>query len=186
MLEYTRRLIGFSGVVNIVTFTEVSAKNGGGKGTASSEAMVNVVVKYAPTGTSDICTSSDSSIMTAAPGIVTFASRKQELSVEVDLEIICADDADDGCQLTADDLEIDGEVTVGLGLDTTAAHHFNFVAPNLPVGEFDVMACYTGSGETSLTDGFDGDATAYLAIHSRMLTVQQVKAVNSGTVDSGV
>lgn len=175
-------LIGFSGVVNIVTFTEVVARNKGGKGTASAEAGVNVAVKYGPKGSSNICSTGE----VAAPGLVTFASRKQELSVEVDLDIVCSDDVDDsvGCELTADDLEIDGFVSVGLGLDTTAAHHFNFVIPDVPVGEFDVLACYTGSGETSLTDGFDGDATAMLAISSRMLTVQQVRAVNTGPVDS--
>lgn len=177
-------LVGFSGVVNIVTFTEVEARNKGGKGTASSEAGVNVAIKYGPKGSSNICSSGT----VAAPGMVTFASRKQELSVEVDLDVVCSDDAadPDGCTLTADDLEIDGFVSVGLGLDTTAAHHFNFVIPNVPNGEFDVLACYTGSGATSLTDGFGGDATAMLAITSRMLTVQQVRAVNSGTVDGGV
>jgi hypothetical protein len=178
-------LVGFSGVVNIVTTTEVVATNKGGKGTASAEAGVNVVVKYGPTGNSqNICSTGD----IAAPGMVTFASRKQELSVEVDLDIVCADDAADpeGCQLTADDLEIDGFVSVGLKLDTTAAHHFNFVIPNLPVGNFDVVACYEGAGETSLTDGFDGDAQAMLAISSRMITVQQVKAVNGPVVDGSI
>ena len=194
-------LIGFSGVVNIVTFTEVVAENrmlkgkptdggggggGDGPGTASAEAMVNVAVKYGPKGSNNICSLGDSA--TAAPGLVTFASRKQELTVEVDLDIVCADDAADpeGCQLIADDLEIEGFVSVGLGLDTTAAHHFNFVLPNVPVGEFDVVACYTAAGGTSLTEGFDGDAQAKLVISSRMLTVQQVKAVNGGVVDGNI
>jgi hypothetical protein len=175
-------LVGVSGVVNIVTTTEVKGTNKGGKGTAEAEATLNVAVKYGAKGSSGICSSGTM----AAPGLVTFASRKQTLSLKVDLDIVCTDTQVSGCELTADDLAIDGFVSVGLGLDTTQAHHFNFVIPNVPSGEFDVLACYAGSGSTSLTDGFEGNAAAKLAITSRMVTVQQVKAVNGPVVDNSI
>jgi hypothetical protein len=179
-------LVGFSGVVNMLTHTEVEATNKGGKATASSEVTLNVCVKYGPRGSSNICSNGD----IAAPGLVTFASRKQELSVEVDLDVICNatryanGDEQAACELTASNLGIDGYVSVGLGLDTTAAHHFNFVIPNVPTGEFDILACYSGSGGTELSAeaGASSSVAAKLAISSRMITVQQVKAVNGPVV----
>ncbi|HUS54901.1 MAG TPA: hypothetical protein VMY41_12990 [Thermohalobaculum sp.] len=172
-------LIGVSGVANIVTFTEVKARNKAGASTAVAEGIMNLEVRYAPTGTANICTNELG--LLAAPGPLTFAARKQTLSVTVDLDVI-----DTTTDLVAEDLAIDGSVTVALGLDTTAAHHFNFVAIDLPAsGEYDVVACFSGDGSVSVTEAELGDNTArsFVAIAHRMVTVQEVRAVKDSIID---
>lgn len=172
-------LIGVSGVANIVTFTEVKGRNKAGTSTAVAEGIMNLEVRYAPTGTVGICT--DELGLLAAPGPLTFASRRQELSVTVDLDVI-----DAGTGLVNTDLGIAGSVTVALGLDTTAAHHFNYVAIDLPSsGEYDVVACFSGAGSVSVTESELGDNTArsFVAIAHRMVTVQEVRAVKDSIID---
>jgi len=175
-------LVGVSGVVNIITFTAAKASNKDGVVISEARAEVGVEVRL---GTEDqtatqIC-NDDEPVAIAAPGRVTFASLKQELSVDVMLDVVCADE-DPDCDALAETLDIDGYVAVEIGLDTTAAHHFNYVLPNVEVGTYNVVACFTGTGETSLTGDalFDETAaTAFLAIRSRMLTVKQVQATTS-------
>ncbi len=174
-------LIGVSGVANIVTFTEVKGRNKEGTSTAVAEGIMNLEVRYAPTGTVGICT--DELGLLAAPGPLTFASRRQELSVTVDLDVI--DDPQNDADL-AQFLDIEGSVTVALGLDTTAAHHFNFVAIDLPAsGEYDVVACFSGDGSVGVTEAELGDNTArsFVAIAHRMVTVQEVRAVKDSIID---
>ncbi len=166
-------LIGVSGVVNLVTFTQAKGKNGGGKSTAIAEGMITLDVRYAPEGTANICVNGTS----AAPGPITFASRRQELSVTVDLGLIGTD---------VGDLEIVGDVTVALGLDTTAAHHFNFVAYDLDSDWYDIVACYdlTALAEVAGADiDVDTAANSKVAIGPRMLTLQRVRATTDGIVD---
>ncbi len=166
-------LIGVSGVVNLVTFTQAKGKNGGGKSTAIAEGIVELDVRYAPEGTPNICVNGTS----AAPGPVTFASRRQELSVTVDLSIIGTD---------VGDLTIDGDVTVALGLDTTAAHHFNFVAIDLDSDWYDIVACYDLTALAEVSGGdidVDTAAMSKVAIGPRMLTLQQVRATTDGIVE---
>jgi hypothetical protein len=172
-------LIGVSGVANIVTFTEAKGRNKEGTSTAVAEGIMNLEVRYAPTGTDGICTNELG--LLAAPGPLTFASRRQELSVTVDLDVI---DTTGGT--AADDLGIVGSVTVALGLDTTAAHHFNFVAIDLPEsGEYDVVACFSGDGSVGVTESELGDNTArsFVAIAHRMVTIQEVRAVKDSIID---
>jgi len=172
-------LIGVSGVANIVTFTEARGRNKAGMSTAVAEGIMNLEVRYAPTGTAGIC---DSGLI-AAPGALTFASRRQELAVTVDLDVIDTDLEDGDLAAT---LDIIGSVTVALGLDTTAAHHFNFVAIDLPTsGEYDVVACFSGDGSVSVTEAEAGDnhARSFAAIAHRMITVQEVRAVKDSIID---
>ena len=178
-------LIGVSGVVNLITFTQAKGKNTNFKSTAIAEGAVGLTVKYAPEGTENICAVGE----TAAPGTIVFSSRRQELSVTVDLDVV--DDlttCDTSC--IADTLNIEGSVTVALGLDTSAAHHFNFVAYNLDSNWYDIVACYDLTALAIVSgDDIDDDtfATAMAAIGPRMLTLQQVRATNNGIVDeSGV
>ena len=85
----------------------------------------------------------------------------------------------------AETLEIVGDVTVALGLDTTAAHHFNFVAPDLGQGTYDIAACFTGAADGFVTEEEAGDNAvyAYVAVMQRMLTVQEVRAVKDDFID---
>ena len=149
-------LIGVSGVANVVTFTEAKGKNGGFKSIAVAEGGLRLSVRVVPQGVSANCGGDvPEGGMEAAPDALTFTSRRQELSVTVDLDIVdvgeCGDD-----QTCADDLEIVGDVTVALGLDTTAAHHFNFVAPDLGQGTYVAAACFTGTASGSVTEEEDG------------------------------
>jgi hypothetical protein len=175
-------LIGVSGVVNLITITQAKGKNGGGESTAIADGVVELDVRYAPEGTADICMNGTS----AAPGPIIFASRRQELSVTVDLDVVGSipDVCDADCIM--DNLAIEGDVTVALGLDTTAAHHFNFVAVNLDSDWYDIVACYdlTALAEV-MGEDIDSDtfANATAGIGPRMLTLQQVRATTDGIVD---
>ena len=188
-------LMGVSGQVNLVTFTQAKGKNGGGTSTAIAEGTVRAGVLVVPDGDGhvDMCGAAfdayDSQVanLFAAPGPVTFASRRQELSVTVDLDVVGAIEED-----TVDDdlaalLDIEGSVTVALGLDTTAAHHFNFVAADLRSGWYDVVACYDLSALAKVSGAsvLDADTVAYskVAIGPRILTVQEVRATKTGIID---
>ena len=128
---------------------------------------MNLEVRFAPVGTPDVCVSEGGTV--AVPGAITFASRKQTISVTV---------------ANFENAEaLIGEVTVALELDTTAAHHFNFLAVNLDSGEYDVWACFSGEAITALSDAALADASAKVAIKQRIVTVQEVRAVNSDFVN---
>ena len=182
-------LIGVSGVANLVTITEAKGRNGGFESVAEAEGALNLEVRVVPEGVSANCTG-DVPVggMVAAPYGLTFASRKQTLKVTVDLDIVdvvenCGGDGQPAC--IADTLEIVGDVTVALGLDTTAAHHFNFVAPDLGQGTYDIAACFTGAADGFVTEEEAGDNAvyAYVAVMQRMLTVQEVRAVKDDFID---
>ena len=182
-------LIGVSGVANLITITEAKGRNGGFESVAEAEGTLNLEVRVVPEGVSANC-AGDVPVdgMVAAPGALTFASRKQTLKVTVDLDIVDVADScggDDQLDCVADTLEIVGDVTVALGLDTTAAHHFNFVAPDLNQGTYDVAACFTGTADGMVTEEEVGDnkVYAYVAVIQRMLTVQEVRAVKGDFID---
>jgi hypothetical protein len=117
-------LIGLSAEIELFTSTTAKGTNKGGKDTAVAEAGIVGEVRFLPestfTNASAVCSGTIASSQ-AYPGAVTFASRKQELSVEVELEVESATDLCADCEIT-------GYVEVGLNLTTTAAHHFNFIA----------------------------------------------------------
>jgi len=88
----------------------------------------------------------------------------------------------------------DGEITlpcefilsdeeIGLMLDTTAAHHFNFVLPDMDQGVYDIKAFFTtgARAEVDICEGcggtVSGSAYAKAIINKTMVTVQQVRAV---------
>ncbi len=153
-------LIGVSGVANLITFTKVKGKNKAGEITAVAEATMDLEVRFAPVGTADVCVTDGGTV--AIPGAITFASRKQTLSIEVDL-------LNDGMDT------ITGFVSVALELDTTAAHHFNFLAVDLDSGEYDIWACFSGEAFKDIEP--DALASAFVAVQQRIVTVQEVRAV---------
>ena len=86
----------------------------------------------------------------------------------------------------ADKLSIVGDVTVALGLDTTAAHHFNFVAGDPTSGWYDIVACYDPAALAVVAGGdIDADtaANSKAASGPRMVTVQEVRATKTGIID---
>jgi hypothetical protein len=180
-------LVGVSAQVNLVTFTQAKGKNAESTSTAIADGSVRVGVTVVPAGTANPCAAAwaDESLF-AAPGVVTFASRRQELAVTTDLDVVGS--IPDVCDATciADNLGINGSVTVALGLDTTAAHHFNFVAADLSSGWYDIVACYDLSTLAEVGgDSIDVETAAYskAAIGPRMVTVQEVRATKDGIID---
>ena len=202
-------LMGVSGQVNLVTLTEAKAISKAGVSTAKAAGTVLTGVLVVPQGTTEVTCetawaawrellaypeaypeweaciaacegeSDEAACIVAggdapaegenlfvAPGPVTFASRMQELSV------IYNDSTG----------EPEDYVMVGLTLDTTAAHHFNFVADDLVQGTYDIIACYdlTALAEAN---NVGNSAYAYAGIGPRILTVQEVRATKDGIID---
>jgi hypothetical protein len=122
------------------------------------------------TSAADVCSDTPpAGTNTASPSKVTLSSRMQTLSVTTDLEIKDELQNCEGCEIT-------GYVEVELSLDTTAAHHFNFIA-DIPEtcsssNPCKVVACYYTNKSTSVYG--DGSAASYVAITNALLTVQEV------------
>lgn len=91
---------------------------------------------------------------TAAPGTINLMSRKQTFSLQALIGTATEEDY----------------IRSNLEVDTTASHHFNFVAIDLSTGD----ACYVREAGSVTGDGM---ASAYAAIHARMVTVEEVRAV---------
>ena len=185
-----------SAQINLVTFTKAKGKNGGGTSTAIAEgtARGGMLVLPEGTGSVDQCAAAfglhdreiDPINVFAAPGPITFASRRQELSVTVDLDVVGAIPAVCDAQCIADNLGIEGSVTVALGLDTTAAHSFQFIADDLTSGWYDVVACYDVSALAEVGGAnIDADTAAHskVALGPRIITVQEVRATKTGVLD---
>ena len=159
-------LIGVSGEARLITFTQAKGKNNAGIETTTSDVDLNLEVRIADSSLEDVCVDGTGEV--AVPGAITFASRHQELKVGV-----------------AGFDDVNGTVLVALKLDTVAAHHFNFLAVNLDSGEYKVWACFSGEAMTTVSNvgGIGGGAaSAFVAIQKRIVTVQEVRAVNSDFV----
>jgi hypothetical protein len=184
-------LIGVSGVAALATFTEAKGKNGAGTSTSEATAGIGMYVAYMPADevNENVCLEGEM----AAPGIVPLSIRHQSLSVTTDLDVVdagtCTDpvEDDDGFLNEGDCLayllDIEGSVTVALGLATAASHHFNFVAPDLPRSTtYEVVACFVGGALANVVEG-EGAALALVGIGKRMVTVQEVRAIKGAFVD---
>ncbi|MBY4676573.1 hypothetical protein [Marinobacterium arenosum] len=164
-------LIGVSLELGLHTETNVKGKNGtaekaGAKGGVAIRVLVDGVE--------------------AAPGQVIFTERYQELSAVMGGVIESCDVSvdpltGDGTITIADDCEVTAE-EIGLILETTAAHHFNFIMPNMEPGDhfIEVKADLYSSTELSGEYDIDGDnsAKAWATVGVGSLTVQEVQAVN--------
>ena len=194
-------LVGVSAEIGLVTYGSVKGKNGGSaKAIADAEAYVTVFA--VPKAGGDT--------LTAAPGVIILSKRVQELSATLGGVIQeCTDGDLDGTITIADDCIVTDE-EIGLLQDTTAAHHFNFVLPNMDQGEYDIKAVFTtgARAEVNICDSdtdtytdlngdpvpcsYDPDgtvsasATAKAVINKTMLTVQQVRAAKGGVIDTDI
>ena len=198
-------LVGVSAEIGLVTYGSVKGKNGGSaKAIADAEAYVTVLA--VPKAGGDT--------LTAAPGQIILSKRVQELSatlggvIQSCTDAITEDTDGDGIADSTDgtiDIVTECIVTdeeIGLLQDTTAAHHFNFVLPNMDQGEYDIKAYFTtgARAEVDICDSdldycgdlFDADgtvsasATAKAVINKTMLTVQQVRAAKGGVIDTDI
>ena len=190
-------LVGVSAEIGIVTNTSIKGKNGGAaRAIADGEAYVTVFAVPWAAGNSVV----------AAPGQIMLSKRVQELNATLggviqSCDVICDTECIGDpivCVTTCEDIVIadDCEVTdeeIGLLQSTTAAHHFNFVLPNLDQGVYDIKAVFTtgARAEVDICDAgeecsydLEGTVTASAAatavINKTMLTVQQVRAAKDG------
>ena len=198
-------LVGVSAEIGLGTYGEVKGKNGGSaKAIADAEAYVTVFAIPKDGG----------AIATAAPGMVMLSKRVQELSATLGGVIQnCTDtltedtDGDGAADAVDGTLDIASECVVtdeaiGLLQDTTAAHHFNFVLPNMAQGEYDIKAVFSTGARAevnicdSATDYCGGiydeqgtvsaSAEAKAIINKTMVTVQQVRATKGGVIDTDI
>ena len=187
-------LVGVSAEIGLLTDTSVKGKNGGtARSIADAEAYVTVFAVPKEGGDS----------LKAAPGQIMLSKRVQDLgatlggvieSCEVNCNEIVEYDPITGAvvsvDVVCDDIVIaeDCIVTdeeISLLQDTTAAHHFNFVLPNMNQGVYDIKAVFTtgARAEIDLCDleeecvgTVSGSAKAVAVINKTMVTVQQVRA----------
>jgi hypothetical protein len=159
------QLIG-SAQIGLMTQTEVQSK-GGTKDTSSAEATVKVRMLIDDTPSAP-CPASGCPDGVAYPPAVTYNSRTQTLSANL-AGLNCTADLITGV-VTCDDPEI-----INLILDTTSAHSFAFVAPNLSSGnhsvELQIAACKASSKQ-------NGSADANVTMGPGTLTVEEVRATN--------
>jgi hypothetical protein len=193
-------LVGVSAEIGLVTFGAVKGKNGGtARAIADAEAYVTVYAVPRDGGNSE----------EAAPGQIMLSKRVQELGATLggviqSCEVTCGDEdvIVDGvvvgtiivCEdivIAEDCLVTDEEIS--LLQDTTAAHHFNFVLPNLDQGVYDIKAVFTTGARAEVDICDDGEdcmydpegtvsasAAATAIINKTMVTVQQVRAAKGG------
>lgn len=182
-------MIGVSAEIGLVTYGAVKGKDGGSAtATAGSEAYVTVWAVPRDGGKS----------IQAEPGQVMLSKRVQALNATLggviqSCDVACTTDLSSG-ETTCDDIDIatDCLVTdeqIGLLQDTTAAHHFNFLLPDMNQGVYDIKAVFTtgARAEVDICEegedcSFDAEgtvsasATASAVVNKTMLTVQQVRA----------
>jgi hypothetical protein len=192
-------LIGVSAEIGLVTDTSVKGKNGGAaKSIADGQAYVTVFAIPRDGGNS----------VEAMPGQIMLSRRVQALNATLggviqSCEVNCEVDPVTGV-VVCDDIIIaeDCVVTdeeIGLLLDTTAAHHFNFLLPNMNQGVYDIKAVFTtgARAEVDICDpgeacSYDPDGTvtasaaAAAIINKTMLTVQQVRAAKDGLQETEI
>lgn len=194
-------LVELSAEIGLVTFGAVKGKNGGtARAIADAEAFVTIFA--VPTGTYDTTTNPDGS-MEAAPGKIMLSKRVQTLGATLggviqDCEVTC--DSEGICDdiVIADDCNATDE-EISLLLETTAAHHFNFVLADMDQGEYDIVAVFhTGAraevdicddGESCMYDAegtVSASAEARAVINKTMLTIQEVRAVKDGAAEGTV
>jgi len=154
-------LIGVSLETSLLTDTLVKS-SGGVKDSSTAEAGIEVKVLVDG--------------KEAAPGVVIFDKRKQVLSATLGgYYTNCTDDNLDGitdvlteCDLAQEEIE--------LLLDTTAAHHFNFIQADLGQGVHNVVVKSKISNNNVFANG---TASSSALLGKGSLSVEEVQAVNS-------
>jgi hypothetical protein len=185
-------LVGVSAEIGLVTDTSVKGKNGGEAKALAGAAGYVIVVAHNTDGSGDGAT--------AAPGEVILSGRVQELEARLGGVIESCTDGDlDGTIVVADDCIVTDE-EISLMQETLAAHHFNFILPDLPQGTYDITAYFTTNawgeidicevGDTFCEEDPSGSVTAsayakaYVGKYS--LTVQQVRAVKNSLEEADI
>lgn len=163
-------LIGGSLQTGVGTETQVASKNGN-KSSSSASATINVRVLIDGQSATQ-CSGTSCPGGVAYPYQVTYDARSQALSAQL-LGLDCTAAQTAPYAVTCSSPEI-----IDLLIKTTAAHSFNFVAPNLTAGTHTVEL-QVNIGESAKSDTLDALSKAYAEVGVGSLTVQQVKATNN-------
>lgn len=189
-------LVGVSAQVELFTETAVRGKKG-----TTSYALAHADAAV------ELFACSDGVCYEGEPGKVMLASRTQELEATLAgvIESCTTTDVDVTTSLgfvtsvnsvtwDLDDCEVEDEA-IRLALLTMGAHHFNFVFPNLPQGEYKVIARFLTSARAQaevtcgaeydycdITEGGAGGG-AKVVVGKRIMTVQEVRAVKDENGD---
>lgn len=184
-------LVGLSAQVALGTYTEVRGKRGS-YSIATAFAEGGVTLYACAAGDTKTC-------YEGKPGFVVLNNRNQQLeailggvieSCAVDVEVDFDAETASG-SFSLSDCNVLDEM-IALGITTMSAHHFNFLFPNLPQGDYEIVAKFETSAEAAadascayetdypeLCDTDDGNAAAnaWAYIGKWMMTVQTVRAV---------
>lgn len=154
-------LIGVSFETSLLTDTTVSSKAGvKDVSTAETGIQVRVLVDG----------------VEANPGAVMYDKRTQKLSATLGgYYTNCVDANGDGITDVMTECELAPE-EIGLLLDTTGAHHFNFIKADLPSGDHSVTVQAKILNATSY---MSGSATATAILGKGSLSVEEVAATNT-------
>ncbi len=159
-------LVGLSAEVGLVTDTSIKGKEGGtAKALAGGKANVTIFAIPEPFNWEGI--------RKAEPGRIMLSSRFQVLTATLGGVLESCEEGD--CTFTDEE--------IGFLQGTLAAHHFNFLLPNMDQGVYKIVAFFTTGAiaKVDICETCDGSvsASAFAAaiIGKTMLTVQQVRAV---------
>lgn len=178
-------LVTLSSQIDILTVNQATSKKpsdrtefwGNIGGTYSFAGVdVEIIAKAADGTMSDPC----------LPGKVTMASRAVELKNVIGGNVTYDDCIDEtNCVTKIADVELAS--SIGLAMDTAAAHSFQFLCVNMESDVYDVYAKFSLKAEVEdICDAVLGGecgtiadfAAARVALNKRMLTVQEVRLAN--------
>ena len=158
-------LVGLSAEVGLVTDTSIKGKEGGtAKAIAGGKGNVTIFAIPEPFNWEGI--------RKAEPGRIMLSSRFQVLTATLGGVVACEEGE---CTFTDEE--------IGFLQGTLAAHHFNFLLPDMDQGVYKIVAFFTTGAiaAVDICDNCEGSvsASAFAAaiIGKTMLTVQQVRAV---------
>jgi hypothetical protein len=181
-------LVGVSANIGLVTDTSIKGKNGGAARSIAGAGAAVVVFAVPVAG-------SNGTAALAEPGPVVLSARVQVLDATLGGVIeSCTDLNADSTIDVKTECDVSDE-EIGLILGTLAAHHFNFVVPNMDQGEYNLVAFFvTGAlaavdiNELSVVEGGSVTASASAAafIGKTMVTVQQVRAIKGGVIEADI
>lgn len=212
-------LVGLSAEIGLVTDTSIKGREGGAAKALAGGAGHMIIAAIPVDG--------NGSFAIAKPGGVVLSSRFQELDATLGGVIQSAEDTGtwsvvdgecvettyESCDPNVGEGDVscpDGQITVpcefvftdeeiGLTIKTLAAHHFNFVLPDMDQGVYKIVAFFTTSAvaavdicEEGEECNYDPDGTVQAAAYAKafvgkhMLTVQQVRAVNGSLEDTDI
>ena len=164
-------LVGLSAEIGLLTDTSIRGKEGGtAKAIAGGKANVTIFAIPEPFN------GNWEGIRKAEPGRIMLSSRFQVLTAT--LGGVLASCVDDECTFTDEE--------IGFLQGTLAAHHFNFLFPNMDQGVYKIVAFFTtgaiaGVDICEVCDGsVSASAFAAAIIGKTMLTVQRVRAAKDG------